>query len=247
MEHPFIATLLRSGPVGQTILAGLLLLSVYTWAIIVTKLGALRAAEQSSRRLMARFREAGSRWLGSPSDAAPLEGPLGKVCAEGLREYRAQTQWLVPGQALPPDARERVEAAMEVETVDQIADLERGHLVLAVAASASPFIGLFGTVWGIMNAFRGMGLEGSAGIAAVAPGVAEALVTTVAGLAVAIPAVVAYNLLNRRVQLVTMLLDRFSTEFMRTIHHATRGGEAMPPSAPPAAAESPAIFARRDA
>ena len=97
---------------------------------------------------------------------------------------------------------------------------------------------------GIMNAFRGMSLEGSAGIAAVAPGVAEALITTVAGLAVAIPAVIAYNLLNRRVRIIVALIDRFETEFVRAAHYASRreGGAAAPP--PPS---SEPFFARRNA
>ncbi len=246
VEHPFISTLLQSGPVGQTILAGLLILSIYTWAIIFSKIVALRAAERSSRVFLARFRESGATWLDTPGAVGTTEGPLAKVCHEGLREYGSQVQLLGPGQIPDVQAMERIEAAIEAETVDQIAELERGHLVLAVAASASPFIGLFGTVWGIMNAFRGMGLEGSAGIAAVAPGVAEALVTTVAGLAVAIPAVIAYNLLNRKVQLATALLDRFATDFMRTVHHATRRGQAAPPPRHPSSPEQSPVFARRE-
>jgi len=248
VDHPFIATLLRSGPVGQSILAGLLILSVYTWATILTKLSVLRAAEKRARSVAAAFREARSTWLNRPPTAGVLTGPLGEVCLAGLREFRAQAMLLGPGQVPDAEAAAQIEGALEVETVEQIAKLEKGHLLLAVAASASPFIGLFGTVWGIMNAFRGMGLEGSAGIAAVAPGVAEALVTTVAGLAVAIPAVVAYNLLNRKVQLLTTMLDRFSAEFMRCIHHAARRGEVSgsPDPAGPAGGESTAVFARRN-
>lgn len=247
MDHPFIETLLRSGPVGQTILAGLLILSIYTWATIITKITTLRSAERKARDVLGEFREAGSAWLTASPPAASLSGPLGNVCVAGLREYRAQTSLHDAGQGLGADATAQIEAALEVETVDQIAALEKGHLVLAVAASASPFIGLFGTVWGIMNAFRGMSLEGSAGIAAVAPGVAEALVTTVAGLAVAIPAVVAYNLLNRKVQLLTSLMDRFSAEFIRMVHHATLRGEAFGSrGAGASGGETTAVFARRN-
>lgn len=245
-QHPFIETLLRSGPVGQSILAGLLLLSVYTWATILTKTVALRKARASTAELLAAFRESGTTWLKQPPPATLLAGPMGQVCHAGLREFRAQMGLLGPGQRPGEDAITRIEAAMEAETVDQIAELEKGHLILAIAASASPFIGLFGTVWGIMNAFRGMGLEGSAGIAAVAPGVAEALVTTVAGLAVAIPAVVAYNLLNRRVQLITARLDRFSTEFVRAVHHVVRTGAVAGQEAAGRGGETSAVFARRN-
>ena len=220
MEHPFISTLLRSGPVGQTILFALLLLSIYTWTIIFSKVAALRLAHRQCREFLARFRESPADWLDTARGSAV--GPMGRLWEAGRTEYRNQLELAGPGGVISTEGIARIEEALEAETVDLIADLEKGHLVLAVASSASPFIGLFGTVWGIMNAFRGMSLEGSAGIAAVAPGVAEALVTTVAGLAVAIPAVVAYNFLNRRVQLVTASLDRFSTEFVRAADFASR-------------------------
>lgn len=240
MEHPFISTLLRSGPVGQTILVSLLAISVYTWTIIFSKLGALRRAETQGRAFLARFRESPSDWL--ETARGQVEGPLGPLWEAGRLEYRNQRELAGAGTPLPPESLARIEDALEAETVDQIAKLERGHITLAVAASASPFVGLFGTVWGIMNAFRGIGLEGSAGIAAVAPGVAEALVTTVAGLAVAIPAVVAYNFLNRRVQLLTAQLDRFSTEFLRTVDFVSRRNAPHGGAGP---VPDPPVFARR--
>ena len=134
---------------------------------------------------------------------------------------------------------------------DQLATIKSPlySVVEGICASAAPFIGLFGTVWGIMNSFRGMSLQGSAGIAAVAPGIAEALITTAAGIGVAIPAIVAYNLLNRRVQLMTALLDRFSSEFLRVAVAASRRAAASRPHATPAAAPAePAgsVFARRN-
>jgi biopolymer transport protein TolQ len=243
VDHPFIATLLRSGPVGQTILAGLLFLSIYTWAVIISKSGMLRKAEKSCRTFLDRFRESGPDWLHATRGVL-VDGPLEDVYEGAVREYRAQRELAGAGVPLHPEAIRRIEVALETEIAEAVIRLERGHLLLAIAASASPFIGLFGTVWGIMNAFRGMSMEGSAGIAAVAPGVAEALVTTVAGLAVAIPAVIAYNLLNRRVQLITSVLDRFATEFVRTVHlaWARSGGTTAPP---PGAEASPAVFARR--
>jgi biopolymer transport protein TolQ len=245
VDHPFISTLTRSGPVGQTILAGLLILSLYTWTVIFWKRLDLRRAERSARAFLARFRQDAAQWLGSPvgTDVAP---PLGPVLAEGVSEYRAQRELAGAGSPLDGHAFARIEEVLEAETTERINELERGQVILAIAASASPFIGLFGTVWGIMNAFRGMSLEGSAGIAAVAPGVAEALVTTVAGLAVAIPAVVAYNIFHRRIQVVTSLLDRFSTEFVRAAHHASaRGGSAPSPGAEPDPAIEQPVFARR--
>ena len=242
MDHPFIATLTRSGPVGQTILAGLLVLSIFTWVIIFWKSRMLRDAERATRGFLVRFRDAGVEWLRTGGGSAP-EGPAGRLYEAGAREFQAQREIAGMRDELTPEAIARIEAGMDAESTEQIAELEKGHIVLAIAASASPFIGLFGTVWGIMNAFRGMSLEGSAGIAAVAPGVAEALVTTVAGLAVAIPSVVAFNLLNRKVQLITSMLDRFTNEFLRATQFAVRReGRGAVPTANPG--DAPAVFAR---
>jgi biopolymer transport protein TolQ len=247
VDHPFVAALLRSGPVGQFILAGLLGFSIYTWTVIFSKSGVLRAAYRTSVTGLARFREGGLEWFEAPR-TVPLPGPLGRVLAEGLREYRTQRD-LAGGGPLASDGIARLESALEAETLDRITELERGHLGLGIAASSSPFIGLFGTVWGIMNSFRGMSLQGSAGIAAVAPGIAEALITTAAGIGVAVPAVIAYNVLNRRVQLITTILDRFSAEFVRAAVAASRRGSAMRASAAqaPGPEGASSLFARRNA
>jgi biopolymer transport protein TolQ len=246
VDHPFISTLLRSGPVGQAILAGLLAFSIYTWTVIFSKSGTLRAAYRDAKTGLSRFREGGVEWFEATRTIA-LPGALGKVLAEGLREYRMQRD--LCGGPLDPVAISRLEAVLEAEIVDRITELERGHLGLAIAATSSPFIGLFGTVWGIMNSFRGMSLQGSAGIAAVAPGIAEALITTAAGIGVAVPSVIAYNVLNRRVQLVTGLLDRFVAEFVRAAVVASRRSAPMraaAPAAPPAEGAS-SLFVRRNA
>jgi biopolymer transport protein TolQ len=248
VDHPFISTLLRSGPVGQGILIVLLGFSLGTWTVIFRKIVELRRAERSARESLRRFRERTPDWLDGRL-GSPVPAPVGPVLEAGVRELQAQSE-LARAGGLGPDSLGRVEEALDAETVDQTAELENGQIWLAVAASASPFIGLFGTVWGIMNAFRGMSLEGSAGIAAVAPGVAEALVTTVAGLAVAIPSVMAYNFFNRQISGIVSLMERFSGEFLRAAHHATQRGTAVPPA--PASAESGVghqspVFARRNA
>jgi biopolymer transport protein TolQ len=202
--------------------------------------------ESSARDFLARFESAGAAWLadGRTPDGPPAaRGSLERICREGLGEYRRQRDITAVGRPLAPEALDRIAGALDAETNDAISELERGHLVLAIAASASPFIGLFGTVWGIMNAFRGMSLEGSAGIAAVAPGVAEALVTTVAGLAVAIPAVISYNVLNRRVQLLAALFDRFANRFLTVADRAAR--DVAAPAVPGLEQEASPEFARR--
>ncbi len=225
MNHPFIATLTRSGPVGQALLAGLIGLSIFTWAVIVSRTGALRRADRAARAFLARFRQSGVEWMSGDVRLGSSDGPLEKVCEAGLRELRTQRANEGGARTLSPFARDRVQASIEAEIADRIAELETGQIVLAIGASAGPLLGLLGTVWGIMNAFASMGLQGNAGIAAVAPGVAEALVGTVAGLAVAIPSVIAYNIHARKIQLVTSTFDRFAHEFMTALDHAGRRAE----------------------
>ncbi len=244
MNHPFVATLTRSGPVGQALLAGLIGLSIFTWAIIVSKTGALRRAERSVRAFLDRFRQSGVEWMSGEARVPGTEGPLGRVFEAGVRELRAQRAIEGGSRVLSPHARQRVEAALDAEISDQVTELEKGQIVLAIGASAGPLLGLLGTVWGIMNAFASMGMEGNAGIAAVAPGVAEALVGTVAGLGVAIPAVIAYNVHSRKIQVITALFDRFAHEFVTALDVVGRRTERPlePREASPEAGQS--LFAR---
>jgi biopolymer transport protein TolQ len=242
VDHPFIATLTRSGPVGQALLAGLVGLSIFTWAIIISKSGALRRAERSSRSFLTRFRQAGVEWMSSDMRLGTPEGPLEKICDAGLRELRVQRS-LEGAGAVSAQARDRIQAALETETNDQISDLEKGQLTLAIGASAGPLLGLLGTVWGIMNAFQAIGLQGNAGIATVAPGVAEALIITVAGLAVAIPSVVTYNIHNRKIQVILSIFDRFSNEFLTAVDLSARRAERREETR--VSPEDASVFARK--
>jgi biopolymer transport protein ExbB/TolQ len=217
---------------------------VYTWAIIVSKTGALGRADRASRAFLARFRQSGVEWLSGDVRVGAAEGPLGKILEAGIRELRTQRAIEGAGRALSPHARERISAAIDAEIVEQVSELERGQIVLAIGASAGPLLGLLGTVWGIMNAFASMGMQGNAGIAAVAPGVAEALVGTVAGLAVAIPAVIAYNVHARKIQVITKTFDRFSHEFMVALDLAGRRTEARSDPRETAPESSSPVFAR---
>ena len=117
---------------------------------------------------------------------------------------------MVPG-AIPLD---NVERAMRKSANEEIALMETYLPFLATTGSATPFIGLFGTVWGIMNAFSGIATTGSASLATVAPGIAEALIATAAGLAAAIPSVMAYNYFVNQVRVVATRIDSFSIEFV---------------------------------
>ena len=116
-----------------------------------------------------------------------------------------------------------VQRAVERASQQEVLRLERYLTVLATTGSAAPFIGLFGTVWGIMNTFRALGMSGSTSLSVVAPGIAEALVATAVGLAAAIPAVMAYNHYVRRVHVVASQMDRFASEFIDRLETGAGG------------------------
>jgi biopolymer transport protein TolQ len=117
-------------------------------------------------------------------------------------------------EAMTPERLDAVDRAMRRSAAAEVSRMERYLPFLATTASAAPFIGLFGTVWGVMNSFRGMSLSGSAGIAAVAPGIAEALIATAAGLGAAIPAAIAYNQFGHRIRELGARMEDFSLEFL---------------------------------
>ncbi len=121
------------------------------------------------------------------------------------------------GLELPPDTLlARLSRSLRHASLREISLLERALMFLATTGNTTPFIGLFGTVWGIMDAFHGIGMTGSANLGAVAPGIAEALITTAAGLAVAIPGVIAYNYFLNRIKGVATRMDLFGLEFLGT-------------------------------
>jgi biopolymer transport protein TolQ len=204
---PLFTTLRQSGIVGQLIILSLFMLSVYSWTLMVSKYRRLSATARTCDRFRARFRGRRDAVLHDAVRGAHAgDGPLANVLAavaEPIREGR-------------PATRAELEAAAEPAIAEEVVRLERKLVYLAVISSVSPFVGLFGTVWGIMRAFAAMGTQGSASIASVAPGIAEALVTTVAGLAVAIPTVVGYNLLASRARRLTVTIESFATEVIGT-------------------------------
>jgi len=216
----FLASVAQSGLLGQIIVAFLLLVSVYSWAIIIYKVGAVRRAEARSRDFLLEFRDDPDGMIRHFADRQKFEpSPLSTVFEAGLTEL-----------ALVADARGRggdlrmslvqvdgLERSLDRAIAEQLLDLRSNLIVLATTSGVAPFIGLFGTVWGIMEAFTAMTVTGSASISSVAPGVAAALTTTVAGLAVAIPALAGYNYIMNRVRSLTVQMENFSSEFLSTV------------------------------
>jgi biopolymer transport protein TolQ len=212
----------NSGPVALTVLGLLLIASIYSWMIILGKLSTFRKATQQSRRFVRAFRKA----TRLPDIAAVCEqykpSPLVNVFDEVYDTYKRQTGGTGPARNLAALERSAQSASSEALT-----QLESRLTWLATIGAISPFIGLFGTIMGIVDAFHGLGQEGTATLRAVAPGVSEALITTAAGLVVAVPAVIAFNQFTARLRVFASAMDDFSRELLNSIEEAsTRAGAA---------------------
>lgn len=207
MNNALIETFRQSGVVGQLIIFFLLGLSVCAWYIILDKLRYLRAAERSSMVFLKAFRAESSR-------ARPLRFPGEMAGVSPL--YRIYLSALDVRQRAAGSTRfrEELEESLCCAVSREQVVMEHLLVVLAVTATISPLMGLLGTVWGIMNAFRGMATAGTASIGTVAPGVSEALVTTVVGLLVAVPAVAGYNIIAARIRRMSVEMDNFVSELV---------------------------------
>lgn len=217
---------LQAGPVAKGVLFVLLLFSIATWAIIFMKLRTLRAATRQSDAFLHLFKS--SKNLGGTYEEAKryLGSPEAALFREGFRELSYHVKGNPhpggnPGGTSPtlPQGRtgevlEGIGRTLRHASLKELSHMERHLTFLATTGSVTPFIGLFGTVWGIINAFVGIGAAGSANLGAVAPGIAEALIATAAGLAAAIPAVIAYNYFVNRIRGIGTRLDLFTLEFM---------------------------------
>ncbi len=210
-----------SGPLVKFVLFVLLGFSVLSWSVMIERYRALKRAEDDSVRFLRDL--AAEKRLADLRDRSSRysKSPLVPIFSAGFRELATAVADVVGrfrgSPAIPDEARdrvlERVRRRLEEAAAGEAERLDRNLGVLATTGSVTPFIGLFGTVWGIMNAFQAIGVSGSASLAAVAPGISEALVTTAAGLFAAIPAVVGYNLLLARARRLGGRIDRFVLEF----------------------------------
>ena len=205
----------NSDVLGKLIVVILIVFSVITWCIMIIKGFGLKSARDDSDAFLSKFRA--KRNPMSLADRIEEEpSPAARVCEAA---YRRIDQMNI----LRPDGTRRaltfaeidiVRATLEQAVADQILVLESMMLFLATAVSTSPFLGLFGTVWGIMLAFTELAMAGKADIQTLAPGVSGALLTTVAGLLVAIPSVIGYNILTSRIKSTIVHLDNFVEEFI---------------------------------
>jgi biopolymer transport protein TolQ len=203
--------LTQTGLVARGVLCILLLFSLISWAMIFQKLGLFSRIRRQSDQFLHIFRA--TRGVANPQALASAGSPFSSVYAAAYRELQSQVAG-APGNPHPPKLKslQAVTVSMQLASADEVRRVEKGMSWLATTGSVSPFIGLFGTVWGIIDAFSGLGSAGAASLRAVAPGIAEALVTTAAGLAAAIPAVIFYNQFLQNIRDLAQRLDTFAME-----------------------------------
>ena len=205
----------NSGPVAFGVLVVLLLASIYSWSIMLSKWQRFGRARRQSQGFLRAFRKSGR--LSEIATVADQfqPSPLVTIFTEINDEYQRQSG----GRGMPrnPAALER---AAQTASSEALTSMESRMTWLATIAAIAPFIGLFGTVMGIIDAFHGLGTAGAATLRAVAPGISEALITTAAGLVVAIPAVVGYNQLTARLREFAARMDDFGRELLNAIENA---------------------------
>lgn len=213
---------LQAGPVAKAVLALLAVFSIVSWALIVDKSWQLRRVRVQTIAFLRAFREGRRPSIVLGSARKLRESPLALLYIAAHQEASGISEVVDHG---PDDAEEglggerldAVHRAMRRASAIEIARLERSLPFLATTASATPFIGLFGTVWGIMASFHAIGQQGSANLAVVAPGISEALIATAMGLAAAIPAVIAYNYFVNRVKHWATEMEGFTMDHLNRV------------------------------
>ena len=198
-----------AGAVVLMVLSLLLSFSIISWAIIAFKFGYLRKSLQESKAFLDYFFDVYNVDKAFTESEKFRNGSLPRVFRSGYIEYRA-----LGDKGDIRLARARIARAIKREANAENKRLSTLVPVLATVGNTAPFIGLFGTVWGIMNSFHNIGLTQSASLAAVAPGISEALIATAAGLAAAIPAVIAFNYFTQQISIIERDLEEFSPEFV---------------------------------
>jgi biopolymer transport protein TolQ len=206
----------QTGWVARVVLLILLLFSLFSWAIIIQKSRLFGKVETQNRKILKMLR--GSRVLPEPNSlrVAVGESPLVSMYEAGFRELQGQLAAGNPHGGKLKNAN-AVGVEMQLVAAEEVRQMERYMPWLATTGSVTPFIGLFGTVWGVMDAFAGLGDAGAASLRAVAPGIAEALITTAAGLFTAVPAVIAYNHYLSGIRTFATRMDNFAMEFVSKI------------------------------
>ena len=210
----------------QLVLVILLAASFVSWNIIFTKRRLIRSTKAASDDFEASFWSGGdlNTLYRSASRQKGGSSGMASIFESGFREFNRMSQ---QGDVEPDKLVEECRRAMRVSQMREVDRLEQGLATLATVGSTSPYVGLFGTVWGIMNSFMGLGNVQSATLAAVAPGIAEALIATAMGLIAAIPAVIGYNRYADKVVRLEIRYDGFTEEFSSILQRHSRTKQAV--------------------
>jgi len=223
MAPGIVGLFMESGWMGKVVMAILLCFSIISWAMILLKFQYLRKAEKQSLAFLQVFRKTKKSEELLFSANQMKFSPVATLFLEGHKEMESIIKSLPDGRAADADRAliiEEIERSLQITTQDEISYMERYLAFLGTTGTVGPLLGLFGTVWGIMDAFYGIGLKGSGDIGALAPGLAEALINTTGGLFVAIPAVIAYNYFSEKIKDMATRMDSFSIEFMSYVSRA---------------------------
>ncbi|MCH8212596.1 MAG: protein TolQ [Proteobacteria bacterium] len=214
LDFSILALFLRADVVVKAVIVILFFASIWCWAIIFEKVLGLRRLNARAADFESAF------WSGSSLDelydriGARPGDPMSAVFVTAMQEWRRSlAKGLTQNESARASLQERIERVMQIATVREMDRAERNMTFLASTGATAPFIGLFGTVWGIMNSFQSIALSKNTSLVVVAPGIAEALFATALGLLAAIPAVVAYNKLSKDLTRYAERLDSFAGEF----------------------------------
>tara|TARA_B100000035_G_scaffold291097_1_gene278706 strand:+ start:415 stop:1089 length:675 start_codon:yes stop_codon:yes gene_type:complete len=208
-DFSLINLFIRADIIVKTVILLLIACSIYSWAIIIDKVKLFKKINTSSEEFEEKFWRSKSAETFYNSLPSNLEDPMASLFKESM-------QGLLKSKS-KSNLAEKMRGILEVGIEKQISKIEKGFIFLATVGSTAPFIGLFGTVWGIMNSFQSIAISRNTSLAIVAPGIAEALFATALGLLAAIPAVIAYNRFNNDSRKYSQKLESFSKRFLSII------------------------------
>lgn len=223
MQFSITSMIFQAGPVGQFVMLTLLIFSLVSWAIVFSKYRLYRKVKLDSEDFLETFwtsnnlseaNEAAEEFEFSPEASVFIAG---YTELQKINRVRSSDENSVDTLEMQLATMDNLKRAIRKTEIQEINQLGSALPFLATTGSATPFIGLFGTVWGIMASFHDIGLRGSASLAVVAPGISEALVATAAGLAVAIPAVIFYNYFSNKLFTIDSEIQNFSTDFLNLV------------------------------
>ena len=208
-DFSLLSLFIRADVVVKSVIILLIVSSVYSWAVIIEKFKLFKRINQSTEEFETKFWNSKSAETFYNNLPANIEDPMALVFKDAMQNLLKRKS--------KTDLHDRITTMLETGIEKQMSRISKGYTFLATVGSTAPFIGLFGTVWGIMNSFQSIAISRNTSLAIVAPGIAEALFATALGLLAAIPAVIAYNKFNNDSNLYSKKLENFSRRFLTII------------------------------